>query len=354
MKHLNNTLPSQKKVRVNSQMKASRECKRFALATGLIIIAALNTGNNLIYLILSMMLSILVLSLVILKMNMRGLVLKVLQGGPLFANSPAGIDISISNKKRVLSSYSVKVFMSESIEGEIYFPKISGLSETIKIVPVVCRKRGIYRYGDFYLESSFPFIFFKKKIVCKVDGELFVYPEIKSVDGIIPEMPGTGYELSRERFSRGEEFSMMREFRYGDDWRRIHWKTSAKTANLMVMEYASEEPGKLTIILDNLMAPDADLFEKAVSFAASVTDLFLKQGYFVRLLTCKKVIPFGIGKEHLFKILDILALIEIQNLWECPLSDEPEGMTVLILSSDYSPLRHLISVSDIVIHAANL
>lgn len=334
-------------------MKLTREGKRFSLATILIAVAAINTGNNLIYLILAMMLSILVLSIVILKMNMKGLVLKVFQNKPVFANSPASVEIAVSNKKSV-SSYSIRVFTSGNIEGQTYFPKISGLSDAATNVPIICRKRGVYQQGDFFFASGFPFIFFSKKSVCKVEGELFVYPEIREVEKLIPEISGEGYELSRELYGRGDEFSMVREFRYGDDWRRIHWKASAKTAKLMIMEYAVEEPRKLTVILDNLMTQDAEAFEKAVSFAASVSDRFLKEGFFVRLLTCRKVIPFGSGREHLFKILDILALVEVQHSWECPLSAEPEGLTVLILNSEFSPLKKFIPVSNIVINAATL
>lgn len=335
-------------------MKFSREGKRFFLAAVLITVAALNTGNNLIYLILSMMLSILMLSILILKVNMNGLVLKVSQGQPVFANNPANLDITVSNKKRIIPSYSIKVLMPEGIKGEVYFPVISGLSDILKTVSVVYEKRGIYRYGDFFIESSFPFIFFSDRILCRVDGEVTVYPEIREIDGIVPQITSEGYELSLPRIGKGDEFSMIREFRYGDDWRRIHWKASAKTSKFMVMEYAAEEPRKLTVILDNLMPYDTESFERAISFAASISDRFLNEGFFVRLLTCRKVIPFGSGRDHLFKILDVLAVIQGQDLCECPLSAEPERFTILILNSEDSPLNRFIPVSDMVIYASTL
>ncbi|OHE58269.1 MAG: hypothetical protein A2Z47_14065 [Thermodesulfovibrio sp. RBG_19FT_COMBO_42_12] len=335
-------------------MKLSREGKRFLIATALIAVAALNTGNNLIYLILSMMLSILVLSILILRGNMNGLELRVYQLQPVFANGPANMNITILNKKRLITSYSIKVLMPEGIKGETFFPKISGLSDKLKTVPVVYEKRGIFKYGDFFIESSFPFILFSAGILCRVKGEVIVYPEIKETDEIVPEITSGRYEPFLPRTGRGDEFSMIREFRYGDDWRRIHWKTSAKTAKFMVMEYAGEEPRKLTIIFDNLRPHDTESFEKAVSFSASISDRFLSEGFFVRLLTCRKVIPFGSGKEHLFKILDVLAVIEGQDSWECPISDETEGPTILILNSDGSSLNKFIPVSDMVIYASTL
>src|SRR4030042_4431225 len=137
-------------------MKLSREGKRFLLATALIAVAALNTGNNLIYLILSMMFSILVLSVLILRGNMNGLELRVYQLQPVFANGPADMNMTISNKKRLIPSYSIKVLMPEGIKGGTFFPKISVLSDGVKTVPVVYNKRGIYKYGDFLFRSSFP------------------------------------------------------------------------------------------------------------------------------------------------------------------------------------------------------
>jgi len=335
-------------------MKPSREGKRFILATVLIAVAAFNTGNNLIYLILSMMFSIFLLSILILRINMNGLKLRVHQSQPIFANNPANIDITISNKKRIIPSFSIKVLMPAGIKGVAYFPKISGLSDELKNVPVVYKKRGIYRSGDFFIESSFPFILFSNRILCRVEGEVIVYPEIKEIDGIIPEFTSERYELSPQGIGRGDEFSMIREFRYGDDWRRIHWKASAKATKFMVTEYATEEPKRLTVIFDNLKPHDTESFEKAVCFAASLSDRFLKEGFFIRLLTCKKVIPFGTGREHLFKILDFLAAIEGQVSWECPMSEDSEGSKILILNSADSPLNRFIAVSDMVIYATSL
>ncbi|MFA6053861.1 MAG: DUF58 domain-containing protein [Thermodesulfovibrionales bacterium] len=331
-------------------MRSTGEGKRFFLAAFMIALAAFNTGNNLIYLILSMMLAIFFLSIIVLKINMRKLMLNVYQDNPVYADTPASIAMTMANKKRI-ASRSVKVMSSGMATEGIYFPLIPARSEVTGSFPVIFRKRGIYRYGDFLIESGYPFIFFTKRVFTSVKGEIIVYPEIKDIDSLSLPFPGEGHEQSPSRIGEGEEFTMFREFRYGDDSRRIHWKASAKTNKLLLMEYSSDEFKKMTIILDNLMFRDENSFEKAVSFAASLTDRFLKDGYFVRLLTCSKVVPFGNSTEHLYKILDILAAIESRDSWECPLSVEPQGLTILILSSEQSLLKRFISLSDMVIYA---
>jgi uncharacterized protein (DUF58 family) len=334
-------------------MKFSREGKRFFLAAVLIGIAAFNTGNNLIYLILSMMLALFVLSVLILRINMKKLVVKLFQAGPVFANNSSDITLSVKNLKS-FPSYSIKILQSGARDSGIYFPTVPAWSDASGTVSMVFQKRGIYSQGDFSLESGFPFIFLTKELTCKGEGAILVYPELEDIEHIFPDFTTHTYENTRTFSRSGDEFAMIREFRYGDDRRKIHWKASAKAEKLLVMEYAASEVKQITIILDNMLPQDAELFENAVSFSASVSEKFLRDEYFVRLLTCGKVIPFGSGREHLYKILDLLAIIERRDSWECPVSEGNEGMTLLILGSGDSPLRKFIPQSDMVFHAETL
>ena len=337
-------------------MNVSREGKRFILATLLTAFAALNTGNNLIYLIFSMMFSILVISVAVLKVNLKGLMLRVSPEYPVFAQVPAVLEIAVTNKKRNLPSYSVKVSLPEALAGKSYFLKVPAQSVASQTIQVVYKKRGVYGFGDFYLSSGFPFIFLTQKIISTIREKVIVYPDIKEVDASIADLTQEGDALSYSGMRRGEEFSSIREFRYGDDRRTIHWKSSAKTTRLMVNEYAAEEPKKLTVILDNLMPSNDRAFENAVSLTASLADWYLREGFYVRLFTCRKVLPFGSGSNHLYKILDILAEIKGHHSWECPLSSEAgtEGLLILILCSEGSPLRRCASLSDKVIYASAL
>ncbi|MEW6585538.1 MAG: DUF58 domain-containing protein [Nitrospirota bacterium] len=341
-------------VKYRSRYKATREGKRFILATILIAFAALNTGNNLIFLILSMMLSFLVLSIAILRVNMHGLTLSVFQNRPAYAGSPADISATITNRKKFFPAYSINVCMRRGKKNCVPLPHIPRSSEASANVPVLYKRRGLYRFGDFILESSFPFILFSRVLSSDVKGGILVYPGIKEMETVLPELAAESYDLLHPSARLGDEFSRIREFRYGDDRRRIHWKTSAKTEKVMVAEYAAEESRWLTIVLDNLKPPDEEAFEKSIVFAASAADRFLKEGYFVRLLTCKKLIPFGAGGEHLFKILDVLALIKGQDSWECPVAVGPEGVTILILNSEVSPLRRYTGTSNMVVYASDL
>jgi uncharacterized protein (DUF58 family) len=96
------------------------------------------------------------------------------------------------------------------------------------------------------------------------------------------------------------------------------------------------------------------LFEKSVSTAASLCSEFIGRGYYVRLISCRKVVPFGNGQSHMLKILDILAEVERVRAVECPISESLEGMSILVVSSDISGFAPIASQCSGVIDARNI
>jgi uncharacterized protein (DUF58 family) len=308
----------------------TREGKRFLVASFLIAVAAANTGNNLIYLILSLLFSFLLLAFVILKLNLDGLSLGVSSETPLFADEAISLGVRMKNGKRLLTSYSVTCDVPGAFS-PVYFAAIPPLGSTEKDVQVKFKRRGLYRYGDFQLRSGFPFVLLSRAGSIAVAGEVLVYPALHDVEGMFGD--AVGGEQADAFSDSGDEMHSLREFRYGDDWRKIHWKAYAKTGKLYVKEYEDHESSRMTIVLDNLIPEGGQLFETAVSLAGSFARYFIEKGYFVKLVSSRKIIPFGKGEEHLFKILDILAVIREEEKWDSPLQDAREGPFVTVLKS---------------------
>ncbi len=316
-------------------MKLTREGKRFLLATALIAVAAFNTGNNLIYLILSLMLSFIALSYGILKMNLSGLLLEVLASGPVFAGEPARAELLIHNRKNI-PAYSLNLSAPDAVEN-MYCSYISSRGTLKKDMFMVFRKRGLYGHRNFLIQSGFPFILFQKIIAVEVSGDLLVYPQLLDIEGLINDI--TAHEDQEGKAVRRscDDIYALREYQYGDDRRDIHWKASARLASLIVKDYAGYLSRRVTIILDNGMPrQDERHFEKAVAVAASLTSHYIARGYLVRLLSCRKVIPFGSGQGHLFSILDILALIREEEGGDDFSMFSPEGFSVTVLRSAHS------------------
>ncbi|MCE5194222.1 MAG: DUF58 domain-containing protein [Nitrospiraceae bacterium] len=335
-------------------MKPTREGKRFLLAALLIAVAAVNTGNNLIYLIFGMMLGILAVSVLLLIINLKGLAVILSATQPVFANNSSNISISINNRKKLIPSYSIRIIFPKNIEGDCLMPFIPAASSSIENSYVVFKKRGLYSHSDFFIESGFPFILFKKRIKPDIVGDIIVYPEIKHIDESLSAGIGSNFNSHLTKHGYGDEFMSIREFRYGDAIRRVHWKSTAKTGKLMIKEMGQPEAKLVTIIIDNIKPSNKEFFEKAVSFAASFAYKYINSGFLVRLATCKKILPFGNGSEQLFKILDLLAMIEEEDTWDCPMIYEMQGSGILILKSDSSSLKKMESISNMVIYASDL
>lgn len=333
-------------------MSLSREGKRFFLTTSLIGFAALNTGNNLIYLIFSLMLSLTILSFAILVLNLSKISLKILAEQPAFAKKSLNLLLILRNNKK-LSTYSIWIKQAGN-NGKVYVPEIKKGSKVEKMLSVVYEKRGVYGYNEFLIESSFPFLFLSKRVIKHIEGSVYVYPEIKEIEDLHFEFYSIERDTLLSKRFKGDDFSFVREFRYGDDWRKIHWKSSAKMSKIMVRDSISQEAKKITLILDNLEPQDDEVFEKAIVFTASLANKFIEDGYFVRLITGNSVVPFGFGKEHLYKLLDELTILKKSREWKKTLSVEQEGFTVLISGSHNSSIVNLFAITDSVVYAESL
>jgi len=341
-------------------MKITREGLRLILATLLVGLASLNTGNNLMYLILSVMLAVLFLSFIVTYINLRGIEVKVEQLGELYAGRPSKIKITLSNRKRFLSSHSLFLKIEDPVIISTYIRKLGPKEEKEVFEEVLPLRRGLFDLNKrVLLRTGFPFIFTEKTIMPELQAKLLIYPSLIDIEEELFSFEETGKGILNE-----EEFYKIREYRYGDDRRWIHWKATAKRGELMTKEYGTQETRKITIIFDNFRQGSevrgqksesmkkfmpqnltSDIpyltsdFERSVSFAASLAVKLIEMGMALRFVTCKKTIPFGIGKETLLKILDLLAVINLSDDFFCLIEEKDlEDPFVVILQSDSSPL----------------
>lgn len=155
------------------------------------------------------------------------------------------------------------------------------------------RKRGVYTFGAAQIVSTDPLGFYGFVQDVPAAGELVVYPSLLPLSRATAE--GGGAFGPREQdgtLARGGiDFDGVREWRPGDELRRVHWRTTARTGKLAVVEYAQGTASELSLALDlNNSAyagtgdgPDGAL-ETAIRMAASLALCFLREGWTVRFL----------------------------------------------------------------------
>lgn len=177
---------------------------------------------------------------------------------------------------------------------------------------LVPRVRGRFSIGPVKIEVADPFALTKRRIPASGSDWLVVTPRVERLSGS-PEHPrgsGSGATSSRHLFTSGDEFFAIRGYQTGDDLRRIHWPSVARTGELMIRQDESARHAAATVLLDTrrrALGPSRSPgFERAVSAAASVGVLLYDSGFTLSLMTSDR--PPSVTARDAF--LECLAGVE--------------------------------------------
>ncbi|NBM18170.1 DUF58 domain-containing protein [Streptomyces sp. GC420] len=152
--------------------------------------------------------------------------------------------------------------------------------------------RGRYPLGPLQLRLTDPFGMCELTRSFSAYDTLTVVPRVEPLPPVRMTGEAQGYGDGRHRSLAlaGEDDVIPRGYRYGDDLRRVHWRSTARYGELMVRREEQPQRARCTVLLDTRRiahrgaGPDS-AFEWAVSASASVTVHMLERGFSVRLLT---------------------------------------------------------------------
>jgi len=152
--------------------------------------------------------------------------------------------------------------------------------------------RGRFALGPLTLRVTDPFGLVELSRSFKSQDILLVTPQVHQLAParLGGEWASTGESRPRSAVADGEEDVTVREYRDGDDLRRVHWRSSARRGELMVRREEQPWQSRATVILDTRRIGHrgsglASSFEWAVSAAASIGSHLLRRGFSVRLIT---------------------------------------------------------------------
>jgi len=284
-----------------------------ALAVG---IASMNTGNNLLYLLLAMMLGLIVISGVLSEKCLKELSIQRRLPAHLFAGRFAVISLRVTNEKRRFPSFSLRIMdvitgASQNAPVQLFHlrPKASSTQSYRLLFP----RRGCYRIDAIKISTRFPFGLFVKTATLPQQSEVVAYPAPEPLsEALVHALEAMGHDREASRRGPGSGLYNLREYQIGDDSRSVHWKTSARQSRLMVRETEAEDQGLVTLALPVRAAsgkPDAnDRFERAVILTASLAAYFRRQGFAMRLLVGDEELLCGTGETHFYRMLRMLAI----------------------------------------------
>jgi uncharacterized protein (DUF58 family) len=333
----------------------------YVLVTLVIGIAALNTGNNLLYIVVAAMLAAILVSGVVSALVLRGLELQVRLPEHVFAGRPVVGRIALRNSRRFLPSFSIRVVPARRekekrvkprkqwqwepatfvfppnrppenqwvklrdwrvrrvdvipplpgiFEGMIYFPYLPPGADLTADLELCFDRRGRYQESTFGVATRFPFAFLTKTKDVPLEREILVYPPIEPPDELFEILPLVRGEWESFVRGRGSDLYRIREYMPEDSARHVDWKATAKSGSLKVREFSREDERKLCIVFDNPAAGliSGPAYEQAVNLAASLAAHFSSQDAEVSF-----VVP-GHGRlTDLHEFLAQLAVIEPQR-----------------------------------------
>ena len=303
-------------------IRLTHDGTRFVLLTLAVGVAAINTGNNLLYLLLAMLLSLIVISGMLSEQCLKQLDIRRRMPEHIFANRPSTAAIVISNRKRRFPSFSLRIMDligGMPVDRGIHVLHLPARSTALEAYPLLVPRRGLYRLDGIKLLTPFPFGLFIKAASLPLPCELVVYPELRSLaDGLVQDLMALGQEQAVSQRGQGVGLYNLREYHTGDDSRAIHWKTSARQGRLTVKETEAEDLHRVTIGLPTTVSDGvpslADRercegkFEEAVTLAASLVTFFHERRYAVRLIAGPTVVPYSRGERHYYHMLRELGL----------------------------------------------
>ena len=300
-------------------------------------VAAWNTENNLLYLILATLLAFVIVSGNIARMMLHDVAVQLRFPDHLFAGEPATLTVTLVNRKHLLPSCSVAVEAHARRVGEPPPPPRKGRwgrakpqvgtrlahfivapprSSVRQLVEHTFDRRGIYRIETFTLSTKFPAGFFKKRREVSSEGEIVVFPRVRPIDDFYHTLPILAGVSSSHIRGDGVDLFAFRDYQPTDHIRRIDWKATAKVRRFVVRETVYEEDFRLTVFFDPRLPAGppsddfAERFERAVETAASLARHFVVEGADVELVTPAARVEAGRGAGHLHRVLHVLAGVE--------------------------------------------
>ena len=233
------------------------------------------------------------------------------------------VELRLRAKRRV-TTFILEERVPERLGRTVHVPvtKLSGGAEVSHFYSIRCQRRGSYQIGPLVAVASDPLGLAERETVVCEPFELLVHPRVEIVDDRPLtrqfEDPPMRPPVSKP-WPSGLEFYGMREYKPGDDLRRIVWRATARTGTMMVREAEQGITDKVTIILDTDRVSHthdgdgfSESFETAVRAAASLGVHHLRGGYEVRVEVNggPLVLPLRTAASQL-QLLDALARVEV-------------------------------------------
>ena len=293
--------------------------------------AAINTGNNLLFLVLGLLLSSIVVSGILSETSLRAL--RIERRLPISASVGADALVGLIARNGKPRAPSVGLTVREKggdVAGRGLFLVLGpGRSEevTYHFKPA---RRGVHRFEQLEVSTRAPFGLFEKARPLSAPAELIVFPRRIAPPPLEPRQLAREGERTTGRAGHGLEMHALRDYRPGEDARSIHWRSSARAGKLIGIDREQERRRQVCVLLDHRRAIGPAL-EEAVERAAALFERELDGGAEVSLALCGDRLAAGSGERQRIAGLTLLALLEAAPGGPAPVPD-PDATVLEVIA----------------------
>lgn len=318
----------------------------------LVALAAINTGNNLLFLILACLIASILMSGILSSTTLAGVELRLELPEHIFAGQTVRGTVELKNEKQTLPSFSLRVEGTAQkgstavlLATPVYFPYLPRRESVKQSVPLLFAQRGMYRQEAFRIVTRFPFGFLQKARRLDLASEALVYPSVEATPEFLDVLPGIQGAIESLAKGRGQDLYALRDYMPTDSARHVHWKASARLGSLMVREFAREDDCRLLLVLDphsDAARPDATSaakarFEQTVELCAAIAWNFHERGALMEFRSAGVDVPLAPAAENIFSVLRHLAVVQplpvdADQYMLSDLTAEPESFRIIVTS----------------------
>lgn len=286
-------------------------------------LAAVNTQANLLFGVFGLMIGILIVSFALSGLVLRRISIERVLPDHLIVGRPGNLNYQLTNRKRFWPSLSVTVTELDvdgvfSREPTAYMLHAANRMTATVGTEVLPLKRGLVTLSRVQLSTSFPFGFIKRAVERKVEDPLLILPAMGSMKRDLMRRfrsaQSSGLNV-RPTNGGDDEFYGVREYRSGENPRRIYWKRSAGAGPMVVREMTRVSPPKLVVLVDIRQRDNSAIavaaVERTIAMAATLIDASMGTGMPVGLAVFDgeewvRRSP-ELGKRHRLELLTALA-----------------------------------------------
>jgi len=296
-------------------------------ATLMVALAALNTGNNLLFLILACLISVILMSGILSSTSLAGVELRIELPDHIFAGQTVRATVELHNEKLTLPSFALLAEPAVTkdapaaamLEKPAFFPYLPRQERVKQSVPVTFLRRGLHVQDGFRIVTRFPFGFLQKTRRVALKSEALVYPSVEASSELAEMFPGIEGSIESHSKGRGQDLHALREYVPTDSARHVDWKASARTGSLMVREFAREDDCRVLLVLDPYSgeeksnAASNQRFERAVSLCAGIAWHFIQRSAQLEFRSVGIETALAPAEQNIFAILRHLAVAQAEK-----------------------------------------